>query len=318
MDKELRVKLYLDENDDYVEVWQLVGREKYIGRYTCGSQKEWVYLSDPLGYCEIDHFISHDVTIIVCDEYGNELFKTHNGEESSNFNTTKGEARERWADYLKRQHPKVKMENQSANFFRHWATGNPSGTFNYWLTSFQDPDQYPEAKDYAENWIGSYNEQVGSAETLAEYMFLGTVRKIERLHYRHRVCGVEWDNYYSDGFYMCAGFEESLVGPMYSQAEAEMHLIDAVKANFPEGTTVISYVELQRGYPKGEDGYAVQRNARISTACEHLLARNYRRAFVDQLVAEERKQSHFYKEGSDGITAIREKYPDCIEDHHCI
>ena len=191
-----RVKFHSEEDDSYVELWQVVDRKKYIARHTCGP-KRWYYVSDPLGYRELDHPIGDDVTVIVCGRDGRELFRTSNADGSADFNTPKQEAYARWAEYAKAHAPDVAVDDHSAQFFVHWATGAPVGGFNQWLLSFQNPELYPEAEDYAENWLWCHNKRLGGFETLAEYVYLGEQRKIERSRFRHKICGAEWDEYYA-------------------------------------------------------------------------------------------------------------------------
>lgn len=311
--KEYKVKLKYEEDDSYVELWQLVGEKKYIGRFTCGPQKEWVYVADPLGYREMDHSLRPEITVIVCDQSGNELFRTRNGDDSVNFNTPKQEAFEKWAEFCKTNSPKVTVENQSALFFAHWASGTPAGSFNQWLLSFQDPDIYPEAKDYAENWLWCMSEGVGEPEILSTYQYLGEEKKIERIRKRHTVCGVEWDDYYSGDYFIGAGFDENRVGTMYSEAQAKKMVTEAIKKNYGENASFgLSFVEK---YGWGSlDGRYVQRNVKLAYAAEKLLNRNYHRGYVDKLVKDELESSHFFLAGYKGIDAIRKEYPDCVVD----
>ena len=94
----LRARFHSEEDDSYVELWQIVGRKKYIARHTCGP-KRWYYVSDPLGYRELDRPIEDDVTVVVCGRDGYELFRTSNADGSADFNTPKQEAYAQWARY---------------------------------------------------------------------------------------------------------------------------------------------------------------------------------------------------------------------------
>lgn len=317
---EYRVQFYSEEDDSYVELWQLVGQKKYIARYTCGP-KRWYYVSDPLGYCELDHAIKDDVTIIVCDWNGNELFRTSNADCSVGFNTPKQEAFAQWTKYAKERNPSVSVENQSAQFFAHWATGTPVGDFNSWLLSFQDPDRYEEAKDYAENWLWRRNEQVGEFETLAEYTYLGEIKKIERGHFRHTVCGVEWDEYFAGDYFIGSDFDSSNVGTMYSEAEARRILTAAIVGNFLEAR-VLSIVRTYTPFGQNET-YHKEERVRIENAWECIVApdssdgcgpKNLRRSFIDAEAAKERKHSRFF--GS--FIEIEKVYPDCLRNYNYI
>ena len=317
---EYRVTIHSEEDDSYVELWQLVGQEKYIARYTYGP-KRWYYVSDPLGYRELNHAIKDDVIIIVCDRNGNELFRTNNADGSADFNTPKQEAFARWAKYAKEQNHGVCVENQSAQFFAHWATGAPVGDFNQWLLSFQDPDRYEEAKDYAENWLWCRNKQVGEFETLAEYTYLGEVKKIERGHFRHKICGVEWNEYYAGDYLIGHDFDSSKVGTMYSEAEARKILTAAIRENFPEAR-VLSMVRAYTPYGQKEIYYK-EELVRVEYAWERIAApdssdgrgpKNLRRDFIDAETAKEREHSRFF--GS--FEAVKEAYPGCLRDYNFI
>ena len=315
---EYRVKFHSEEDDSYVELWQIVGKKKYIARYT-GGPKHWCYVSDPLGYREMDSSISKDVTVIVCDQNGNELFSTSNADSSVDFNTPKQEAFEQWSKYAKKHSPHVTVENQSALFFEHWATGTPVGNFNSWLLSFQDPELYPEAKDYAENWLYCSKEQVGEYETLAEYTYLGEKKKIERGRFRHTICGVEWDEYYSGDYFIGHDFDSSKIGTMYSEAEARRILSEAIKSNFPDAL-YISFVHQYTPYGQNETYYK-QENIRIERAWERIAApdshdgrgpKNLHRSFIDAEAAKEREHSRFFK----NFAEVEKVYPSCVRDYN--
>lgn len=315
---EYRVKFHSEENDSYVELWQLVGKEKYIARFTHGP-KLWYYVSDPFGYRELDYPIRDDVTIIVCDRCGKELFRTSNADGSAGFNTPKQEAFAQWKKYMEKRNAHVSVENQSAQFFVHWVTGMPVGSFNQWLLSFQDPDLYEAAKDYAENWLWCHNERVGEFETLAEYAYLGEKKQIERAHFRHAVCGVEWDEYYAGEYFIGHDFDGSKVGTMYSEAEARRILTETIKANFPEAG-ILSLVESYIPYGENETCY-YEKHIRIERAWEHIAApessdgrgpKNLRRTFIDTEAAKEREHSRFFRNYSE----IEKLYPNCVRDYN--
>lgn len=80
-DKVIKVKLKFYENDEFIELWEVIkkGKPQYIGRYTYGIPY-WIYVSDPLGYCENSHPLEDDIKVIVCDDNNKELFATSNVE----------------------------------------------------------------------------------------------------------------------------------------------------------------------------------------------------------------------------------------------
>ena len=311
-----RVRFHSEENDSYVELWQLVGKKKFIARHTY-NPKRWCYVSDPLGYRDPVNDIEDDATVIVCARDGSELFRTSNADGSADFNTPKQEAYARWAEYAKGHDAHVGVEDHSAQLFAHWATGTPVGDFNGWLLSFQDLELYPEAKDYAENWLWCHNERLGGFETLAEYAYLGEPKKIERCRFKHKVCGAEWYEYYAGDYLIGHGFDGSRTGTMYSEAEARKILTAAVRSHFPDARAV----SLVRTYvPYGTDEpYQKEERVRIERAWERIAApesadgrgpKNLRRSFVDAEAAKERERSRFF--GS--FDEIKEIYPDCVRD----
>ena len=155
MAKEIKVHKYYDENDCYVELWKVVGEEKYFGRYTYNNEGTWHYIADPLGYCELDRPVSNDVMFILCDEEENEYYRYSNGQPNPlpTFNA-----------YIKQMWKKVKdniphnTENDEANFWSMCWNGETTRKLEQWIISFKDPNLYgDQAKDYDENWYGCWN-----------------------------------------------------------------------------------------------------------------------------------------------------------------
>ena len=314
---EYRVKFYSEEDGSYVELWKLTDQEKYIARHTYG-QKCWYYVSDPLGYRELDHAMHDDVTVIVCDQKGRELFRTSNADGSVNFNTPKQEAFAQWKKYAGSHNTGIVTENQSAQFFAHWALGTPVGRFNDWLLSYQDPEQYKEAKDYAENWLHFRSERIGEFEELDRYSYLGEKKKIERGHFRHTICGVEWDEYFSGDYFIGHVFDAQHTGPMYSEIEARRILTAAIKTHFPEARTLSMVHE----YTPQKDGptYYKEERLRIENAWERIAApdsrdgrgpKNLRRSYIDAEAEKEREHSRFFA----GFKEIAKIHPDCVRDY---
>ena len=305
---ETKVRIKRQENDSCVELWQLVDNpHKYVGRYTCGPA-EWVKVCDPLGYCEIDYAFGSDDVFIVCDQKGNELFRSRNGDGSANFNTLEREAHEQMAAYLKDHDLPVHIVNTHAQYLAHAFSGAPVGRFEDWLCSFQDPDLYKEARDYPENWIYYDIEEI-SGERLKTFTHLGTEYEIERADYRHKYCGKTFSKVYSAGFYIGAIWDDTTIGTMYTKAQAAKILTDAIKSNFP-GRNIVSVVEEYKGYGD-ENGYRRQKNYSIKYAWEVIANGDYHRKFIDKAAAEEKEKTRFY----DGYEAIKRVYPDCIRDY---
>ena len=305
---ERKVKIKNQENDSFVELWQLVDNpRKYVGRYT-GGLGEWVAICDPLGYCEIDHAFGPDDVFIVCDKKGNELFRSRNGDGSAHFKKLEKEARDQMAEYLKDHDIGIVISNPHAEFLARAYSGSPVGRFEDWLCSFQDPDLYPEAKDYPENWIYYDVEETGG-ECLKKFTHLGTEYEIERVDYKHKYCGKAFSYVYSAGYYIGAIFDQTMIGTMYTKWQASKILTEAIKKHFPDRYT-ISAVETHKGY--GDDkGYSIQRNYKIEYAWEVLANGNLHRNFIDAKAAEEAEHSHFFADYDD----IKKVYPDCIRNY---
>jgi len=302
---EYKVKLRYQEDDSYNELWQIVGTKKYVARHTHGGGI-WYHVCDPLGYRELDYPFRDDDIFIVCDQKGKELFRTSNGDGTSRFNTIEQEGREQWSKYFSNLPHSFKPSNPHAEFMAHWATGVPQGKLNKWLLSFKDPDIYPEAKDYDDNWVYFMIEKDDKPETLYEFQWLGETWKIEKVHCKHKICGVEWDEYYSADYFMGSDFDETNIGTMYSETEARKILSEAIKANWPD-TGIVSYVNEVRN---GKECYYREHRVRVEYAWDVLNGGDIHRKVVDQAAAAEREKTRFYH----SLREIREQYPDCVPD----
>lgn len=306
---ERKVKIYRQENDSFIELWRLVDcPQRYVGRYT-GGPGEWVKICDPLGYCEMDYTYPPDDVFIVCDQKGNELFRSRNGDGSAHFKKLEQEARDQMAEYLKDHDIGIVVANPHAQYFAHWVSGAPVGRFEDWLCSFQDPDLYPEANDYPENWIYYDVEEIGG-ECLKRFTHLGTEYEIERVDYKHKYCGKTFSYVYAAGYYIGAIWDHSTIGTMYTKHQAAKILTEAIRKNFPD-RYVISAVETYKGY--GDDkGFSAQKNYKIEHAWEVLAKNDLHRKYIDAMAAEEAEYSHFFGDYED----IRKEYPDCIRSYH--
>ena len=84
--KEIKVRIYRSENDNYIELWKVIdpekGKPQYYGRYMFNNEGLWIYVSDPLGYYEWDHDVPNDVVFILCDESGNEYYRYSNADKN--------------------------------------------------------------------------------------------------------------------------------------------------------------------------------------------------------------------------------------------
>lgn len=309
MAKELKVKLKSEENDNYVELWSIIGqKKKYIGRYSYPGSEHWVYVCDPLGYCEIDGPLEEDAVVIVCDKKGNELFRTSNGDGTAKFNTLERESHEQMAKYMRENHPPVRVENTEANYYAHWATGQPQGAKNKWLLSFQDPDLYPQADDYPDNWI-MRADQCGDPQILATFTYLGEERNIERIPIHHTICGAEWYEWYSGGYYIGAEFDATKTGTMYTKGQATSILMAAIKEMHPGCPVVFGTHEFQ--FFKETKYQSIKYS--VQEAAESLMRNSknrfdLHREFIDRMAAEERDKSHFYST----LVELRIDHPDVL------
>lgn len=309
---ERKVTLYQDENDCFLELWKIVGTRKYVGRYT--QPGEWVAVSDPLGYCEMDYRYPDDDVFIVCDKNGKELFCTKNGDGTAQFHTLEREAHEQMKKYMEETGFKIKVENPHAMFLAHALSGQPVGSLNSWLCSFQDPTMYKEAEDYAENWVYFLTEKVGEPEILNTYQYLGSTYHIERQHYKHKICDAKWSTIYAGGFYIGDEYDNGIVGTMYTESQACKLLTDAIKGNHPE-KWVLSYVEERRPYGSDEKIYT-EHKVKTNYAWEVLVGgRNprkikLRRDNIDALVEKEKKKSSFFDDYKEAAAV----YPELIRD----
>ena len=308
MERERRVRLKYPENDSFIELWQEVeSPRKFVGRYT-GGLGEWVKICDPLGYCEMDYSFGPDEVFIVCDKKGNELFRSRNGDGSAHFNTYEKEAHEQFAKYAEEAGLKTKVEDVHAMFLAHYISGNPVGGLNEWLMSYQDPDLYPQADDYPENWTQFDIDTVGEPEVLKTYTYLGETWKIERVHYKHRYCGVEWSSLFSGEYYIGDEFDTTTHGTMYCKRQAAGLLTVAIKANHPNRYSVSVVKKLE---PYGSsDPYYKERRYKIERAWEYLADGDLHRKHIDKALQEEKAKSHFF--GS--YEEIQKVYPECVRD----
>lgn len=310
--KEFKVKLKYHENDDYNELWLVINGMKanqYFARNTYGWTGMWYFVSDPLGYCELDHPCPNDYIFIVCDQKGNELFRSCNGDDSCNFPCLRAMEIDEWNKFIEASKQNITSFSRDSDFFAHWATGMTSDGCDRWLLTFKDPEIYGDvAKDYDENWCWHYTE-VGEPEILATFNYAGTDYHITRQRYKHNNCGVEWDNYYSGQHYKGSVFDSNNVGTMYSAREATEKVVAALKEIYPNCKYTISAVDEYPAYGRGEKYYS-ERKMKFWTAAERLLGRNYNRIFVDSVIENERNNPSMYADYKE----IKAKYPDCEMD----
>lgn len=230
MKKEIKVSLYLPENDHYVEIWKNlrpeIGEPAYFARYTYQDEGTWYYVSDPLGYCELSHPVSKEILFLCCDQAGREYYQYSNADPNllPKFETV---VKKEWEKAKKKL--EVMAEPDHKQDFWLSLVGLTGDRFKQWLLSFKDPERYGKEIEamygYDENWLYSCREEIssetvtyaapvnlkersgfpkmtlcrkGSCEPIpgTVFTYLGTRYCFSRVSCRHKVCGVTWIEYH--------------------------------------------------------------------------------------------------------------------------
>ena len=299
--KEIKVRLYAHKNDSYVELYKVIGgdtKEAYFARATNrnGTDGEWCFVSDPLGYRELDRSCSDSYLFIVCDSKGKELFRDSNGEIMNPFPTLERKAILTWDEIIK-GYP-CKKEG-----------------LNDWLLSFLTKDMAEEKlKDlpcHEENWPYWYD--VLSKSIIHRSSHLGENYCIYKVTNKHRYCDCVWVDYFSGyevmdeytGYIKWHGacFEESNVGPNYSRRIAIKIVIEALQKIY-ESKYSLSHIN-QTEYGDFE------KKMRYADAAEFLLKGNYNRSFVHEITNREKERRTFY----DSHAEIRKAFPNAVMDY---
>lgn len=141
--KEIKVKLYRQEDGNYVELWEVINPQennsKYYGRYTYHDIGTWYYVADPLGLCELDHVVENDIMFILCGENGDEYFRYSNAEENP-LPKFKTYMKQKWNEFS--ENIKHNIENMNTNFWSEVINGETTLSINQWLLTFKDPELY--------------------------------------------------------------------------------------------------------------------------------------------------------------------------------
>lgn len=285
--KTVKVRLMCPEDDSYVELWEAIdhkeGEPSYYGRFTYQDQGTWYYVSDPLGYRELDHSVPDTVTFIACDSDGNECCRYSNADKN----------------------PLPKLENVWKNQWlrcMEQLTGvKTEDCFKKWLLSFKDPEKYPKEienmRGYEENWIYPTREEL-SCEPISgtEFTYLGKHYAFSAIRMRHTICGVTWMEYhctdspavYNETYHYTYSldvfgyqFDDKVWGPMYDTATARQVIEDALRQvlTMPHDRfLVITDADTaDAGTPQFVNRY------KLPELIEHLLGRERNRTKVDQL-----------------------------------
>jgi len=180
--KEIKVKIYAHENDDYNELWKVISgdtKQKYFARHTFGKA-EWYFVADPLGYCELDHACPDDYIFIVCDDNGKELLRDSNGGISNTFPTLEQKTKNVWNS--------IKEKYATIDGLNDWLL-----TF---LTKNIIETKLSDVFCHYENWTWGWQDTVNK-EVIERFNHLGVDYCVYKLTKKHRYCDCEWVDYYA-------------------------------------------------------------------------------------------------------------------------
>lgn len=290
--KEYSIRLLVHENDSYNELYITTGREKkkYFVRDT--SLGGWYTVCDPLGYCERDCFVSKSVLFHVCDKNGKRLFDSSNADDSSSYPCLRVLAKKKWCEVAKKYTNSPTQDNE-IEFLAYAFSGNSVNRLDNWLLSFMDPDLCEDRTDLLpENWIYCRAEKL-SCETLDSFNYLGEEYLIEKVTYRHTVCGVEWTEYYSAEIQMATDFDSSKVGPMYSERDARRIVNKALETLY-KGNRVWTIVS----WSKETDTKYAQKIS-LDEVARKLINGDLHRSHIDKVIEEEKKHRTFFETQTD-------------------
>ena len=221
--KRIKVCIYSHENDSYNELYKVIKgdtKKKYFARHTFGNG-EWYFVSDPLGYCELDYSCPEDYIFIVCDGNGKELFEDSNGKISNPFPTLKNHAKQVWA----------RCEQSK--------TAKKDGLSD-WLLTFMTADKITKDMNCPEvNWTHCWYDNIGQ-KIVKEFIHLGEPYCIYEITMKHRYGECEWIEYMCGHknidlkypyyvTYFGATWDEQSYGLCYSPREAHRLVVDALK-----------------------------------------------------------------------------------------
>lgn len=343
MAKEIKVHKYYDENDCYVELWKVVGEEKYYGRYTYNNEGTWYYVADPLGYCELDSKVSSDIVFILCDEKGNEYYRYSNGQPNPlpTFNA-----------YIKQMWKKVKdniphnTENDEADFWSMCWNGETTRKLNQWLVSFMDKELYPkeiaEMNEYEENWYGCWHNTEIDYTSIpgSEFEFLGSKYQFIKVHHKHDVCGVEWDTFeccdnpiQMSSFgtethpfiqsYMEMGnwFDDSRYGTMFDKKSARKKVVEKLLEIYPKEKEYQGLLYVKRNEPEKwciAEAYCWAKS--YNDCADMLIDRDYHVEKIHELLDnfEEKVKDKVFINNIDNKEKICNLYPDVYGYDDCL
>lgn len=336
--KEIKVQLYRNENDSYVELWKTLepvnGKPKYYGRYTYADLGTWYYVCDPLGYCELDSQVKDDIMFIICDENGNECVRYSNADENPipKFSTY---MKKKWEEFSKNIEHNV--ENYTLNFWSEALTGETTYSINQWLLTFKDPDLYKKEIDdmygYDENWTSRTKEIAYKPIPGTEFEYLGHRYQFTRVTCEHEICGVRYfeflctdspytmedmpwiknKTYVRNYGYQGNWFDPTNVGKMLDKRSARKLVIDKLKKLYPQ--TEKSY-ERKMLYVDGN--YCYEKS--YGDIAEALIGKDLQKSKVLELVdnLKEVTEDIVFVNTRENKQKIKEKYPGIYDYDWCL
>lgn len=323
--KEIKVTKYRDEDDCYNELW-VTPEGKYVVRATEGLPC-WYHVSDPLGYCERDHIFNDSTVFLVCDKDWNPLFGCSNL--NSEFPTVKHKCREEW-ERVKSECTHIDDET-AKTFWPEAVIDKVVYNVDDWLLSFKDPDKYrieiEEMNGIDDNWT-MFRKELLSKEPVSTFKFLGEDYAIFRLHYRHKVCGVEWDEYLSGRLHMkewesyidyyASNFDMQHCGDFYSKRAAIHYIHKALREIYPQikekfdTSERLGALSEIHEYEWDEGRYYERKHSYYDAAVTLLKDKDYRRDHVAALAKKEEKKHSFIRSNDPELKTL---YPNLERDY---
>ena len=315
--KEIKVFLRYNEVNDYQELWQVVGEERYYSRYTAYHPSRWYYVCDPLGYAELDREVPGNVMFVVCNEDGEPLFGSSNVF-GAVFPTFEEMCHLEWGR-IKNDYPHFK-DNTEADFWSQYLGQGTTISADRWLLTFKDPEIYGDAaKDYDENWI--YHKKIVEDQAISSFSYLGRRYGIFKVTYEQENCKKHITEYWVAGFRHYDNGEESSIsmdrenmcmfldsyfkgepGTMYLKRDAIEVVAESLKEIY--GNKPIS--EIHDSY-----GFVYERFMSYPQAAERILDHNWNRKHVEEILKAEKYTHHFWAVDDPKIDEV---YPNCVRD----
>jgi len=337
--KEIKVKLYRNEDDNYVELWQVVehkqGTPKYYGRYTYGTEGTWYYICDPLGYCELDYPVKDDVVFILCDDNNNEVLRYSNADKNPlpKFNLF---MKQKWNEFSKDL--TYNRENFEVDFWSLAYNGETTLSINQWLLTYMDPDLYKKEIDemsgYDINWTSPLYSSEIKYESIpgTEFEYLGHKYQFTKVFNKHNICGAEWTefictdspyvvekspfnknkNYIKNYGYLGNIFDASQTGTMFDKRTAKLLVEKELLKLFPQKIRGASRLFIIEGIYCYEKTY--------NNVAEMLISNDYHKTKISALIEnlKEITKDIVFASSYQNAQIIKEKYPDVYGYNHCL